>query len=149
MTSAFSAMGGLAAKLGRTLSFIGLAVVVAGCGWVLALVSASGTDLGLWPLTPAFFVVGLGAGWCYSTIFNVALVDVSPDEAGTASGSFSSIQQLASAIGSAGVTSIFFQNAASGLDHAVKICLVVVLVLVTLSLPLVALLPRKAPQEAP
>jgi EmrB/QacA subfamily drug resistance transporter len=149
MTSAFSAMGGLAAKLGRTLSFIGLTVVLIGCGWVLALVGVSGSELGLWPLTPAFFVIGLGAGWCYSTIFTVALGDVSPEEAGTASGSISSIQQLASAIGSAGVTSIFFHNAASGLDHAVKICLVVVLALVTLSLPLVAMLPRNAPQETP
>ena len=58
--AAFAAMGGLVAKLGRTLIFIGLAVVLAGCGWVLALVIASGTGLGLWTLAPAFFVIGLG-----------------------------------------------------------------------------------------
>ena len=54
--SAFAAMGGLVAKLGRTLVFLGLAIVLAGCGWVLALVATSGTDVGLWSLAPALFV---------------------------------------------------------------------------------------------
>ena len=143
--SAFAAMGGLVAKLGRTLIFIGLAIVLAGCGWVLVLVIASGTGLGLWTLTPAFFVIGLGLGSCYSTIFDVALGDINPDEAGSASGSLSSIQQLAAGIGSAAVTSIFFQGATSGLDHAMKISLIVVLALVALSIPLVTRMPRRSP----
>jgi hypothetical protein len=145
--SAFAAMGGLVAKLGRTLIFVGLAIVLAGCGWVLVLVIASGTGVGLWALTPAFFVIGLGLGCCYSTIFDIAMGDINPDEAGSASGSLSSIQQLASGIGSAAVTSIFFQAADSGLDHAMKISLIVVLGLVALSVPLVILLPRQAPQQ--
>jgi EmrB/QacA subfamily drug resistance transporter len=145
--SAFAAMGGLVAKLGRTLIFAGLAIVLVGCGWVLALVTASGTHLGLWSLTPAFFVIGLGMGCCYSTIFDVALGDINPDEAGSASGSLSSIQQLAAGIGSAAVTSIFFQGATSGFDHAMKISLIVVLALIALSIPLVTLMPRRAPEE--
>jgi EmrB/QacA subfamily drug resistance transporter len=145
--SAFAAMGGLVAKLGRTLVFIGLAVVLAGCGWVLALVDHSGTNLGLWTLAPALFVIGIGIGCCYSTIFNVALSDTNPDEAGSASGSLSSIQQLAAGIGSATVTSIFFQAATSGMAHAMKVSLIVVLAVTALSLPVVALMPRKAPQR--
>ncbi|MEU4192184.1 MFS transporter [Kribbella sp. NPDC026611] len=147
MVAAFAAMGGLAAKLGRTLVFIGMAVILAGSGWVLALVSVSGTGVGLWALVPAVFVIGIGLGWCYGTVFNVALGDISPEEAGTASGSMSSIQQLAAGIGSAGVTSIFFQTANSGFDHAMRICLIVVLGLTALSVPLVALMPRKALEE--
>ncbi|WP_329483916.1 hypothetical protein OG555_17270 [Kribbella sp. NBC_01484] len=132
-------------KLGRTLIFIGLAIVLAGCGWVLVLVIASGTGLGLRTLTPAFCVIGLGLGSCYSKIFDVALGDINPDEAGSASGSLSSIQQLAAGIGSAAVTSIFFQGATSGLDHAMKISLIVVLALVALSIPLVTRMPRRSP----
>jgi len=147
ITSAFAAMGGLVAKLGRTLIFIGLAVVLAGCGWILALVDHSGTNLGLWTLAPALFVTGIGMGCCYSTIYNVALGDTNPDEAGSASGSISSIQQLASGIGSAAVTSIFFQAATSGLAHAMKVSLIVVLAVTALSLPVVALMPRKAPSQ--
>jgi EmrB/QacA subfamily drug resistance transporter len=145
IVSAGAAMGGLVAKLGRTLIFVGLSVVLAGCGWVLALVVNG--EPGLWTLAPAIFVIGLGMGACYSTIFDVALGDIDPDEAGSASGSLSSIQQLAAGIGSAAVTSIFFQTASSGLTHAMKISLIVVLAVTALSVPVVALMPEHAPED--
>ncbi|MBG0566981.1 MFS transporter [Actinoplanes aureus] len=147
IAAAFGAMGGLVAKLGRRLVFIGLAVSLVGCGWVLALVDHSGTNISLWALAPAFFVIGIGTGLCFATIPTVALGDAKPDEAGSASGSLSSIQQLASAIGSAAVTSIFFQAATSGLAYAMKVSLIVVLAVTVLSFPVVALMPRTAPQE--
>jgi EmrB/QacA subfamily drug resistance transporter len=148
VAAGFAAMGGLVAKLGRTLVFTGLTVDLVGCGWVLFLVDHSGTNVSLWALAPAFFVIGVGIGLSFATIPTVALGDAKPDEAGSASGSFSSIQQLASAIGSAAVTSIFFQAATSGLAHAMKVSLIVVLAVTALSLPVVALMPRKAPSES-
>ncbi|MFG6199992.1 MFS transporter [Nonomuraea sp. JJY05] len=147
VAAGFAAMGGLVARLGRTLVFLGLAVVLVGCGWVLALVDHSGTNVSLWALAPALFVTGIGISLSFATIPVVALDDASPEEAGSASGSFSSIQQLASAIGSAAVTSIFFQAATSGLGHAMKVSLIVVLAVTALSLPVVALMPRKAPDH--
>ena len=147
VAAGFAAMGGLVAKLGRTLVFIGLTVNLVGCGWVLVLVERSGTNVSLWALAPAFSVIGAGIGLSFATIPTVALGDAKPDEAGSASGSFSSIQQLASAIGSAAVTSIFFQAATSGLAHAMKVSLIVVLAITALSLPVVALMPCKAPSE--
>ena len=148
VAAGFSVMGGLVDKLGRRLVFIGLAVDLVGCGWVLALVEDSGTNVSLWALAPAFFVIGAGIGLSFATIPVVALGDAKPGEAGSASGSFSSIQQLASAIGSAAVTSIFFQAGTSGPGHAMKVTLIVVLALTALSLPVVALMPRKAPAES-
>ncbi|MGI5226708.1 MFS transporter [Actinoallomurus sp. CA-142502] len=147
VASGFAAMGGLVAKLGRRLIFIGLTVDLAGCGWVLALVDHSGTNAGLWAPAPAFFVIGIGLGLSFATIPTVALGDAKPDEAGSASGAFSSIQQLASAIGSAAITSIFFQATTSGPAHAMKVSLIVVLAVTALSLPVVALMPRTAPAE--
>ncbi|MEU6789559.1 MFS transporter [Nonomuraea angiospora] len=147
IAAGFAAMGGLVAKLGRTLVFIGLTVDLVGCGWVLVLVARSGTNVSLWALAPAFFVIGVGIGLSFATIPTVALGDASPEEAGSASGSFSSIQQLASAIGSAAVASVFFHAATSGLGHAIKVSLIVVLAVTALSLPVVALMPRKAPSE--
>jgi hypothetical protein len=147
VAAGFAAMGGLVAKLGRTLVFIGLTVDLVGCGWVLVLVDHSGTNVSLRALAPAFFVIGVGIGLSFATIPTVALGDAKPDEAGSASGSFSSIQQLASAIGLAAVTSVFFQAATSGLAHAMKASLIVVLAITALSLPVVALMPRKAPPE--
>jgi MFS family permease len=145
VAAGFAAMGGLVAKFGRRLVFLGLAVDLAGCGWVLALVVHSGTGVSLWTLAPAFFVIGAGIGLSFATIPAVALGDAEPDEAGSASGSFSSIQQLASAIGSATVTSVFFQAAASGPAHAMEVTLIVVLAVTALSLPVTALMPRQAP----
>ncbi|SFE43908.1 drug resistance transporter, EmrB/QacA subfamily [Actinacidiphila alni] len=134
-------------KLGRTLIFAGIAVVLAGGGWLLALVVHSGTGLGLWTLAAPVFVTGLGMGACYGTIFDIALGDIDPDEAGSASGSLSAIQQLASGIGSAAVTSVFFTTAGAGLGHAMTISLIVVLALGAACLPAVALMPRRAPEE--
>jgi EmrB/QacA subfamily drug resistance transporter len=143
----FAAMGGLVAKLGRRLVFIGLTVSLVGCGWILALVDGSGTSISLWATAPAFIVIGVGTGLCFTTIPTVALRDAKPDEAGSASGSLSSIQQLASAIGSAAVTSVFFHAAGAGLAHAMEVTLVVVLAAIALSLPVVALMPRAAASE--
>ncbi len=144
----FAAMGGLVTKLGRKLVFIGLAINLIGCGWVLALVAYAGTGVSIWALIPALFIIGVGIGLSFATIPTVALGDAKPDEAGSASGAFSSMQQLASAIGSAAVTSVFFQAATSGLDHAMIIALIVVLGFTILSIPFVVLMPRKAAAES-
>lgn len=147
IAASFAAMGGLVTKYGRNLVFIGLGISLVGCGWLLALVVNSGTDVSIWALVPAFVVVGVGTGLCFTTIPTVALGDAKPDEAGSASGSLTSIQQLSSAIGSAAVASVFFLAAGSGFDQAMKVTLIVVLVATALSLPFVALMPRKAPAE--
>ncbi|ARP69026.1 MFS transporter [Streptomyces pluripotens] len=147
--STFAAMGGLVTKLGRTLVFIGLGVSIIGSGWVLALVNHTGTHVSLWALAPAFLVIGIGTGLCYTTIPTVALGDAKPEEAGSASGSLGSMQQLSTAIGSAAVSSIFFEYAASGYGHAMKVTLVVVLAATALSIPFVTLMPRQAPAGPP
>ncbi|GAA4235608.1 EmrB/QacA subfamily drug resistance transporter [Streptosporangium album] len=134
-------------KMGRTLIFLGLAIILIGCGWLLVLVTSSGTDLSLWTLAPAVFLTGLGMGACYGTIFDIAIGDIDPDEAGSASGSLSAIQQLAAGIGSAAVTSVFFQSTASGLGHAMTTSLVVVVALTAITVPAVILMPRRAPEE--
>ncbi|MER6946811.1 MFS transporter [Nonomuraea sp. NPDC000554] len=134
-------------KLGRTLIFLGLAVILIGCGWLLVLVTASGTNLSLWALAPAVFLTGLGMGACYATIFDVAIGDIDPDEAGSASGSLSAIQQLAAGIGSAAVTSVFFQSAGSGFGPAMTTSLIVVVALTAITVPAVTLMPRRAPEE--
>src|ERR1700744_2751979 len=97
VAAGFSVMGGLVAKLGRRLVFIGLAVDLVGCGWVMALVEGSGTNVSLWALAPAFFVIGAGIGLSFATIPVVALGDAKPDEAGSASGSLHSLPQTAPA----------------------------------------------------
>lgn len=136
---------GLIAKLGRVLVLIGLLVTIAAAAALLAIVSASGVDIAWWPLSLALVGVGAGAGLCFGTIFDTALGDVDPGQAGAASGSVSAIQQIAAAIGSATVTSVYFAGVEnSGQAHAMTTSLVVVLAIAALCLGAVWFLPRKA-----
>jgi EmrB/QacA subfamily drug resistance transporter len=134
-------------RLGRTLIFIGLAILAAGVGALLWLVTTYGTDLTLWQLAPAIFLTGLGMGACYGTIFDIALGDIDAEEAGSASGSLSAIQQLAAGIGSATVTTVFLQTSSGGFVHAMTVSLVVVLAAVVVCMAPARLLPRRAPAE--
>jgi EmrB/QacA subfamily drug resistance transporter len=139
----------LIAKLGRVLIFFGLLISLAGVGWLLALVLGQGMSVGSWSLAPPLLVMGFGMGACFGTLFDVALGDVRPDEAGSASGSLSAVQQLAAAIGAAAMTTVYFQTlAASGQAHAMAVSLVIVGVVTVLCCGLVWLLPRAAQVES-
>lgn len=132
-------------RLGRTLILIGMLITLAGGGWMLALVTAHGTDLSLWDLAPAVLVTGMGMGACFGTIFDIALGGIDPDEAGSASGSLSAIQQIAAGIGSATVTTVYFHSGAPA--HAMTVSLVTVLAITAACLPALFLMPRHAPAE--
>ncbi len=135
----------LIGKLGRNLLFIGLAVTLAGIGWMLAVVAASGVGVGEGAILGPIFVIGLGMGTCFGIVFDLALGDVDPDEAGSASGSLSAVQQLAAGIGSAAVTSVYFSGfAARGAQHAMVLSLWVVLGIVAICLAIVPLMPKRA-----
>jgi len=145
LIAAAGACMALITKLGRTLLFIGLLITLAGVGWMLAVVTASGTATGEWAIVGPVFVIGMGMGTCFGILFDIALGDVDPDEAGSASGALSAVQQLAAGIGSAAVTSVYFAGLASGgVQHAMILSLWVVIGIVVLCTAIVPLLPKKA-----
>jgi MFS family permease len=133
-------------KLGRKLVVIGLCVSIVGVVlmWLVAR-HHSGSDVLVF--AAPLFVLGAGMGFCFASIYEVAIGDVSHDEAGGASGSLSAVQQLAAAIGSAVVTTIYFNNLGSGASHAIALSLLVVGGLVVACLGLVWLMPTTAPPE--
>ncbi len=138
----------LIARLGRTLIFCGLLISLAGIGWLLALVLGRGTSVGPWSLAPPLLTMGVGMGTCLGTLFDIALGDVRADEAGSASGALSAVQQLAGAIGAAAVTTVYFRSVArSGQAHAMAVSLIVVGAVAVLCCGLVWLLPRAARLE--
>jgi hypothetical protein len=74
---------------------------------------------------------------------------VAGEEAGSASGSLSAVQQLAAAIGSAVVTTVYFAQAGHGTAvHALAVSVAVVAGITLACLGLVWLLPAKAPAES-
>ncbi|MFE9838376.1 MFS transporter [Streptomyces sp. NPDC005551] len=136
----------LIGRFGRRLVLAGLLITLAGTSWLLALVAAAGTDTGGWALVPPLLVVGIGMGTCFGTVYDVALGDIAPDEAGSAGGSLGAAQQLANAAGAAAVTSVYF-TAGGGEEHATTVALAVVAAGTLVCCPLVRLLPRRAPDR--
>lgn len=134
--------------LGRKLVIAGLLLTLIGAfGLIISILFlVSGKDV--WVTAPAILFIGAGMGACFSSIYEVALGDIAPSEAGSASGSLSAVQQLASAIGSAVITTLFFKlQAASGDTQAMVISILTVAAAICLCLGLVWLLPKTAPQE--
>ena len=138
----------LVTRLGRVLVIIGLGITLAGAAGLWATVLAEGTAVSVWALAPSILVLGAGMGACFSSIYDVAIGDVAPAEAGSASGSLSAVQQLAAAIGSAVVTTVYFsQRAQHGAGPAMTVSVAVVAAIAVLCLGLVWLLPRSAPED--
>jgi EmrB/QacA subfamily drug resistance transporter len=135
-------------KLGRALVVIGLAVTLAGAFGLWATVLAQGTGTSGWLTVPSLFVLGLGMGAVITSLFDVAIGNVEQDEAGSASGSLSAVQQLASAIGAAVVTTVYFNLVVSHSDTtAMTVSVFVVAMIIVACLVLAWLLPRTAAPE--
>jgi EmrB/QacA subfamily drug resistance transporter len=138
----------LITKLARRLVVIGLGVTLAGAGGLFATVAREGLSVSVWAMAPSLLALGIGMGACFSSIYDVALGDIAPSEGGSASGSLSAVQQLAGAVGSAVVTTVYFsQRAEQGAGHAMTVSVAVVGGIAALCLGLVWLLPRNAPSE--
>ena len=138
-------------RLGRRLVVIGLSVALAGAVVLWETVRTHGIPVSLWAMAPALFILGVGTGASFSSIYDVALGNIAPSEAGSASGSLSAVQQLATAIGSAVVTTVYFaQRADHGARHAMTVSIEVVGGIAALCLGLAWLLTNMAaPQELP
>ena len=120
--------------------------------------SAFGPILGLSAVGPSLlrnrgFTAGLTVGLAlfaaiggmiFATIYDIAIGDIDPAEAGSASGSLSSVQQLANAIGPAIITTIYFGALRGGQAHAMVVSLGAVIGIGVLSALAVPLLPRRA-----
>ena len=140
----------LISMLGRQLVVIGLITTLIGASGLWATVYVYGVGVHVLILGPSLLVLGSGMGACFSSIFDIAIGDVAHDEAGSASGSLSAVQQLAAAIGAAVVTSVYFtQRAQHGAAHAMTASVVVVGAIATVCLGLVWLLPKRAAEDPP
>jgi EmrB/QacA subfamily drug resistance transporter len=134
-------------KLGRKLVVLGLLVSLLGVTALFLTAVLAQAHVDAFSMAPSVFVLGIGMGACFSSIYDVAIGDVAQDEAGSASGLLSAVQQLAAAIGSAVITTVFFSQLVHGGVQAMRVSVAVVGGIVVLCLGLVWLLPRSAPAE--
>jgi EmrB/QacA subfamily drug resistance transporter len=75
---------------------------------LLALILASVNHISSWGLSGPMLVVGLGMGLFIVPLFDTIVAAVTDAELGSASGALNAIQQLGSAIGVAGLGTVFF-----------------------------------------
>ena len=61
-----------------------------------------------WPVVLTVLLAGFGQGIAYPRLFNTALGDVAPHQAGVAAGVLTSALQIGAAISVAGIGSLFF-----------------------------------------
>lgn len=135
-------------ELGRKLVVGGLFITLTGAIAIFLTVLIADRHVNAYWTAPAVLILGIGMGACFSSIYDVAIGDVQTEEAGSASGALSAVQQLAAAVGSAVVTTVYFSQAsAHGGLHAMLVSVAVVGAIVALCLGLVWLLPKKAPEE--
>ncbi|WP_281897927.1 MFS transporter [Phytohabitans aurantiacus] len=153
--SGFSA--GAAAKLGRRILHLGLAIMTVGTAGVYVVFERYGAEIGTWTLTAPLFIFGLGMGMIFVPLFDIIMGDIEDREVGSAAGMLESIQQLGASIGVAVLGTVFFGiakpstgsaghgllDAGTAVDAATAVTLLTI-VLSVAAFGLGFLLPRKA-----
>jgi len=130
-------------KFGRHVMHGGIALTAAGIVGFIVTLNIVGSGVTPWQLIPALAGVGLGMGLTMAPFFNTVLAAVEPHETGSASGAMTSIQQLGSALGTALLGTIFFNQVADGFTHAMQITLWSVAGLLALTFVTIFMLPMQ------
>ena len=132
----------LVPRIGRTTLQIAAVIAAGGVWWLRQVILAHGLDTTSLGIVGPELVVGIGIGMIVSPLFDFILASVSDNEVGSASGVLNAMQQLAGAVGVAGIGTIFFSTLAhEGFVTAISHCLLVelatmpVLALLTFTLP--------------
>jgi MFS family permease len=139
---------GIINKIGRKIITIGLLVSLVGVlGMYFTLILNS--EITPWILSPSIFVMGLGMGFCFGTIYDFAIGDIHHEEAGSASGTLSAVQQLSGSIGIAVISSFFFSFInTKGIVSSMQTNVLIISVALLACIPIVRLLPKnKGEQE--
>ncbi len=98
----------LGVRLGRVVILAGGLIQAGGTWWLSRIVTAEGVRLSGWDLTPALVVTGIGLALVVVPLVDIALATVARDDAGAASGAYSTMQQTGAALGVAVVGVVFF-----------------------------------------
>ena len=98
----------LAPRLGRRILSLGALLISLGMLGIIVTVDRYGGAIHSWQLIPALAVCGLGLGCVIAPLVNVVLAGIRGQDAGSASGVLTTVQQLGGAVGVAVIGVIFF-----------------------------------------
>ena len=138
--------GPLVARWGRWATVAGALVFALGHALQLLAVADIGTGGSVLWLAPGLALAGAGMGVALASLVGTVMATVDPVDAGTVSGTFSTLQQLGNAVGVAAIGNVYFALADHDVAHAFEMSLAC-LVGVTLAVAVCALgLPRAVRQ---
>jgi EmrB/QacA subfamily drug resistance transporter len=98
----------LGTKLGKVVMVTGALLQSAATVWVMATVRAQADAVSTWDLAPALVMSGVGLGLLVVPLVDVALATIPTTEAGAASGTYGTVQQVGAALGVAITGTVFF-----------------------------------------
>lgn len=146
---------GLADRLGRGLIHLGIALSIIGIGVLAVTVEVAGPGVQPWHFLLAHTITGVGFGFALSELFTIVLAAVDPPEAGSASGTFTAVQQFAGALGVAVLGTVFFgfllgtRGGPIGFQIAFSKTLGAVWICLALAFAAVFTLPKEKPSFGP
>jgi len=103
----------LGLKVGKTVCLVGALFQAVGVWWVARIIEQVGNDLTFWSLALPMLLAGIGLGLLVVPLVDIALATVPETEAGAASGTYGTFQQVGAALGIAVIGSVFFGAIAS------------------------------------
>lgn len=106
----------LGTRLGKAVVVTGALVQSVATAWVLLVVRAQADSLSTWDLVPPLAVCGIGLGLLVVPLVDIALATTPTSEAGAASGTYGTIQQVGAALGVAIAGTVFFDVVGSSYD---------------------------------
>jgi MFS family permease len=121
--------GAMVARYGRWATVAGAGVFTLGHVGELVAVARIGVGGSVLWLAPGLALAGLGMGIALAALVGTVMATVEPADAGSVSGTFSTLQQLGNAVGVAVIGNVYFALDRHGAAHAFDIsllCLVVV-----------------------
>jgi EmrB/QacA subfamily drug resistance transporter len=98
----------LGTRIGKTVCLAGALLQAAGVWWVIRVIEDRGDGLGGWDLALPMGLAGVGLGLLVVPLVDIALATVPQSQAGAASGTYGTFQQVGAALGIAVIGSVFF-----------------------------------------
>jgi EmrB/QacA subfamily drug resistance transporter len=98
----------LVARVGKPIVTLGALIQAGGISWVIITMADRGSALSGWDLVVPFAITGVGLGLLVVPLIDVALATVPLADAGAASGTYGTFQQIGAAVGVAISGTVFF-----------------------------------------
>ena len=153
LVASMSAVG-LSARMGSRVINLGIGMMMIGLAAILALIGMDVVQSHWLSLIPAMLVYGAGQGLVMPTLTRTVLSNVSHGDVGSASGLFTTIQQVAMAMGVTIISSVFYsllgtEPVLESYPKATILALSINMVLFAVSFVLTFYLPHATHHDAP